>query len=89
MWTHKCLCLVSYITWFCFLIQDYKVHQEEILTKLVQIMRERLLHHLRSLPQIVESWNRAVDTDSQPSPFALTLVKVLIVNLNVTIPETA
>ncbi|KAJ6724145.1 VACUOLAR PROTEIN SORTING 54 [Salix viminalis] len=55
--------------------QDYKVHQEEILTKLVQIMRERLLHHLRSLPQIVESWNRAVDTDSQPSPFALTLVK--------------
>ncbi|KAJ6894758.1 vacuolar protein sorting-associated protein 54 [Populus alba x Populus x berolinensis] len=55
--------------------QDYKVHQEEILTKLVQIMRERLLHHLRSLPQIVESWNRPVDTDSQPSPFALTLVK--------------
>lgn len=38
-------------------------------------MRERLLHHLRSLPQIVESWNRPVDTDSQPSPFALTLVK--------------
>ncbi|KAH8494769.1 hypothetical protein H0E87_021251 [Populus deltoides] len=59
----------------CHWAMDYKVHQEEILTKLVQIMRERLLHHLRSLPQIVESWNRPVDTDSQPSPFALTLVK--------------
>ncbi|CAK7357428.1 unnamed protein product [Dovyalis caffra] len=55
--------------------QDYKVHQEEILTKLVQIMRERLFHHLRGLPQLVESWNRPVDTDSQPSLIAQTLVK--------------
>ncbi|KAL4571749.1 hypothetical protein LXL04_018514 [Taraxacum kok-saghyz] len=30
----------------------------QIHTKLVQIMRERLLVHLRGLPQIIETWNR-------------------------------
>jgi hypothetical protein len=69
-------CLVSNLTWFYFLTQDYKVHQEEILTKLVQIMRERVLYHLRKLPPVVESWNRPVDTDSQPSLIAKEIVKV-------------
>ncbi|KAJ0018047.1 hypothetical protein Pint_11387 [Pistacia integerrima] len=55
--------------------QDYKVHRDEIHTKLVQIMRERLLVHLRGLPQIVESWNRPEDADSQPSQFARSLTK--------------
>ncbi|XP_050221650.1 vacuolar protein sorting-associated protein 54, chloroplastic isoform X2 [Mercurialis annua] len=55
--------------------QDYKVHREEIHTKLVQIMRERLLVHLRGLPQIVETWNRPEDADSQPSQFARSLTK--------------
>ncbi|KAK9267669.1 hypothetical protein L1049_010100 [Liquidambar formosana] len=55
--------------------QDYKVHRDEIHTKLVQIMRERLLVHLRGLPQIVESWNRPEDNDSQPSQFARSLTK--------------
>lgn len=55
--------------------QDYKVHRDEIHTKLVQIMRERLLVHLRSLPQIVESWNRPEDADPQPSQFARSLTK--------------
>ncbi|KAL5830157.1 hypothetical protein ACOSQ3_019625 [Xanthoceras sorbifolium] len=54
-------------------MQDYKVHQDEIHTKLVQIMRERLLVHLRGLPQIVESWNRP--DDSQPSQLARSLTK--------------
>ncbi|XP_074338003.1 vacuolar protein sorting-associated protein 54, chloroplastic isoform X1 [Apium graveolens] len=57
--------------------QDYKVHRDEIHTKLVQIMRERLLFHLRSLPQIVESWNRTEDTDSQPSIFARSITKAI------------
>lgn len=39
-------------------------------------MRERLLVHLRSLPQIVEGWNRSEDTDVQPSQFARSLTKV-------------
>ncbi|KAI4297560.1 hypothetical protein L6164_037445 [Bauhinia variegata] len=55
--------------------QDYKVHRDEIHTKLVQIMRERLLVHLRGLPQIVESWNRSEDADPQPSQFARSLTK--------------
>lgn len=55
--------------------QDYKVHRDEIHTKLVQIMRERLLVHLRSLPQIVEGWNRPEDADPQPSQFARSLTK--------------
>ncbi|XP_022716467.1 vacuolar protein sorting-associated protein 54, chloroplastic-like isoform X2 [Durio zibethinus] len=55
--------------------QDYKVHRDEIHTKLVQIMRERLLFHLRGLPQIVESWNRPEDADLQPSQFARSLTK--------------
>ncbi|KAD7479015.1 hypothetical protein R6Q59_005201 [Mikania micrantha] len=55
--------------------QDYKVHRDEIHTKLVQIMRERLLVHLRGLPQIIETWNRADETDVQPSQFARSLTK--------------
>ncbi|KAF9616654.1 hypothetical protein IFM89_031518 [Coptis chinensis] len=57
--------------------QDYKVHRDEIHTKLVQIMRERLLLHLRGLPKIVESWNGPEDGDDQknPSPFAKQLTK--------------
>ncbi|KAL5566766.1 hypothetical protein UlMin_029930 [Ulmus minor] len=55
--------------------QDYKVHRDEIHTKLVQIMRERLLVHLRNLPQIVESWNRSDDADPHPSQFARSLTK--------------
>ncbi|XP_074343948.1 vacuolar protein sorting-associated protein 54, chloroplastic-like isoform X2 [Apium graveolens] len=54
---------------------DFKGHRDEIHTKLVQIMKERLLYHLRSLPQIVDSWNRTDDTDSQPSIFARTVTK--------------
>ncbi|KAG6794091.1 hypothetical protein POTOM_003324 [Populus tomentosa] len=61
--------------------QDYKVHQEEILTKLVQIMRERVLYHLRKLPPVVESWNRPIDTDSQPSLIAKEIVKLFGENL--------
>jgi vacuolar protein sorting-associated protein 54 len=56
--------------------QDFKVHRDEIHTKLIQIMRERLLVHLRGLPQIVESWNRPEDADPLPSQFARSLTKV-------------
>lgn len=55
--------------------QDFKVHRDEIHTKLIQIMRERLLVHLRGLPQIVESWNRPEDADPLPSQFARSLTK--------------
>ncbi|CAN6234384.1 unnamed protein product [Urochloa humidicola] len=57
------------------LTQDYKVHRDEIHTKLVQIMRERLLANLRKLPQIVEGWNGPEDNDLQPSQFAKAVTK--------------
>ncbi|CAL5346512.1 unnamed protein product [Camellia sinensis] len=59
----------------CEVYGDYKIHRDEIHTKLVQIMRERLFVHLRGLPQIVEGWNRPEDADSLPSQFARSLTK--------------
>jgi vacuolar protein sorting-associated protein 54 len=58
----------------CF--QDYKVHRDEIHLKLVQIMKERLMVHLRTFPQIVETWMRSEDNDAQPSQFARAVTKV-------------
>lgn len=55
--------------------QDYKVHKDEIHLKLVQIMKERLMAHVRTLPQIVETWVRLDDQDTQPSQFARALTK--------------
>ncbi|KAI5080569.1 hypothetical protein GOP47_0003752 [Adiantum capillus-veneris] len=55
--------------------QDYKVHKDEIHLKLVQIMKERLMAHLRTLPQIVETWIKLDDSDTQPSQFARALTK--------------
>ncbi|PKA62741.1 hypothetical protein AXF42_Ash018949 [Apostasia shenzhenica] len=55
--------------------QDYKVHRDEIHSKLVQIMRERLLTNLRKLPQVVETWNAPEDSDQQPSQFAKAVTK--------------
>ncbi|KAJ7546423.1 hypothetical protein O6H91_08G039800 [Diphasiastrum complanatum] len=55
--------------------QDFRVHRDEIHSKLVQIMKERLLVHLRSFSQIVEEWNKADESDSQPSHFARSLTK--------------
>ncbi|KAJ4830284.1 Vacuolar protein sorting-associated protein 54 [Turnera subulata] len=75
--TAKHLALASQVISFVYAVipvcMDYKVHRDEIHTKLVQIMRERLLVHLRGLPQIVESWNRPEDADPQPSQFARSL----------------
>lgn len=55
--------------------QDYKVHKDEIHLKLVQIMKERLMVHLRTLPQIAETWVRMDEQDTQPSQFARALTK--------------
>ncbi|KAK1266372.1 hypothetical protein QJS04_geneDACA000203 [Acorus gramineus] len=55
--------------------QDFRIHRDEIHSKLVQIMRERLLAHIRELPKIVESWNRIDDSDPQPSSFAKSITK--------------
>ncbi|XP_057546411.1 vacuolar protein sorting-associated protein 54, chloroplastic isoform X2 [Amaranthus tricolor] len=49
--------------------QDYKVHRDEIHSKLVQIMRERLLYHLQ------KSWNKPEEDETQPSLFAKSVTK--------------
>lgn len=57
--------------------QDYRVHKDEIHSKLVAIMKDRLLTvHLPTLLQAVETWNRPDDGDNQASPFAKGLTKV-------------
>ncbi|KAL5830166.1 hypothetical protein ACOSQ3_019634 [Xanthoceras sorbifolium] len=61
--------------------QDYKVHRDEIHTKLVQIMRERLLVQLRGLPQIVESWNRP--DDSQPMGYLERVLSRILLEVDV------
>jgi len=55
---------------------DYRVHKDEIHSKLVAIMKERLTVHLRTIPQTVETWNRPEDGDTQASQFAKALTKV-------------
>ena len=40
-------------------------------------MKERLMVHLRTFPQIVETWMRSEDNDAQPSQFARAVTKVL------------
>lgn len=56
--------------------QDYRVHKDEIHSKLVAIMKDRLLTvHLPTLLQAVETWNRPDDGDNQASPFAKGLTK--------------
>jgi vacuolar protein sorting-associated protein 54 len=56
--------------------QDYRVHKDEIHSKLVDIMKDRLLTvHLPTLLQALETWNRPDDGDNQASPFAKGLTK--------------
>ena len=58
-------------------MQDYRVHKDEIHSKLVDIMKDRLLTvHLPTLLQVVETWNRPDDGDNQATPFAKGLTKV-------------
>ena len=49
--------------------QDYRVHRDEIHSKLVAIMRERLLTHLKALPAVAEAYNRGAGAQ-QPAAAA-------------------
>eukprot|EP00850_Spirogloea_muscicola_P018796 SM000176S03127 [mRNA] locus=s176:89841:95315:+ [translate_table: standard] len=61
--------------------QDYRVHRDEIHSKLVAIMKERLVVHLRTLPGTAEAWAKdAAATENRPgdeqaSQFARALTK--------------
>lgn len=79
-WRVTCaLCLVAGLCgWLVWLVaaQDYRVHRDEIHSKLVAIMRERLLVHLRTLPAVAEGYLRPDEPDGNASNFARALTKV-------------
>lgn len=62
------------------LLQDLSMHKEEIHSKLVAIMRERLATNLKQLPLIATSWAGSPpppSLPSTPSNFAQTNAKQL------------
>ena len=52
------------------------VHRAEVHTKLVGIMRERLIASLKQLPALAATWSLSGDSP-QPSPFSQNLIKQL------------
>ena len=62
------------------LMQDLSMHKEEIHSKLVAIMRERLATNLKQLPLIATTWSPNSPPNAQqvpPSNFAQTNAKQL------------
>ncbi len=58
-------------------MQDLKIHRNEIHSKLVAIMRERLTVNLKQLPSIAATWGNGAPGLKQPSAFAQSNVKQL------------
>ncbi len=58
-------------------MQDLRIHRTEIHSKLVAIMRERLMANLKQLPSIAASWGQGAPGPKQPSQFAQTNAKQL------------
>lgn len=58
-------------------LQDLKIHRNEIHSKLVAIMRERLTVNLKQLPAIAGTWGTGAPGRKQPSAFAQTNAKQL------------
>lgn len=61
-------------------VQDLGMHKEEIHSKLVAIMRERLSTNLKQLPLVATTWTAsppAQGSPPPPSPFAQTNAKQL------------
>ena len=59
------------------LLQDLKIHRNEIHSKLVAIMRERLSVNLKQLPSIAATWGNGAPGRKQPSAFAQSNAKQL------------
>lgn len=61
--------------------QDYRIHHEEVCTKLVAIMRERLSANIKQLPALAAGWPAggaaAADDAPAPSAFAATAARQL------------
>ena len=59
------------------LLQDLKIHRNEIHSKLVAIMRERLTVNLKQLPSIAATWGNGAPGRKEPSAFAQSNAKQL------------
>ena len=70
------------------LLADLTVHRDEIYTKLVAIMRERLLAGARQLPQSASKWGEAAEGKQprKPTAFAESTAKQLRVLRGVLMP---
>ena len=58
-------------------LQDLRIHRNEIHSKLVAIMRERLTTNLKQLPGTAAAWGTGAPGRKQPSAFAQTNAKQL------------
>ena len=58
-------------------LQDLRIHRNEIHSKLVAIMRERLTANLKQLPGTAAAWGTGAPGRKQPSAFAQTNAKQL------------
>ncbi|KAL4452640.1 hypothetical protein ABPG75_008302 [Micractinium tetrahymenae] len=60
-------------------LQDYRIHHEEVCTKLVAIMRERLSANIKQLPALAAGWPAGGARGEAPAPsaFATTAAKQL------------
>lgn len=70
------------------LLQDYIIHHDEIISKLVTIMRERLSSNIKQLPALAETWPNGPPAASLPPPssFAATNIKQLQILSSVLAP---
>jgi len=60
--------------------QDYRLHRDEIHSKLIAIMQERLQFQRRKIPQMMGSWVKEQQVkEVEPSEFARSLVKEIAV----------
>ncbi len=60
-------------------VQDYRIHHEEVCSKLVAIMRERLSANIKQLPALAAAWPAGPTRAEAPAPssFATTAAKQL------------
>ena len=69
--------------------QDYRIHHEEVCSKLVAIMRERLSANIKQLPALAAAWPAGPSRAEAPAPssFATTAAKQLQVREGVGLPR--
>ena len=76
-WCHWEACSQDFVFQILNFVQDLMTHRAEIHSKLVGIMRERLIASLTQLPALAQRWTAASPHTTAPSAFATSLAKQL------------